>query len=142
MCPENPLQFLEEKIKEMLEKGHHSLLWYYCNVINNTTSKRTSALGHLHRAVFSLQREKIRFAQLPCSEHTPSSGVQSDANAKYCCVKVTKDRQLESYIKFLMQFFNPIGGGGGGGVLEIEKQCQIGEGRTLLFLYFIRDYMR
>ncbi|XP_069621221.1 F-box and leucine-rich repeat protein 13 [Ranitomeya imitator] len=27
MCPENPLQFLEEKIKEMLLKGHHSLLW-------------------------------------------------------------------------------------------------------------------
>ncbi|XP_056429458.1 dynein regulatory complex subunit 6 isoform X1 [Hyla sarda] len=27
MCPENPLQFLEEKIKEMLETGHHSLLW-------------------------------------------------------------------------------------------------------------------
>ncbi|XP_073508371.1 F-box and leucine-rich repeat protein 13 isoform X2 [Phyllobates terribilis] len=27
MCPENPLQFLEEKIKEMLAKGHHSLLW-------------------------------------------------------------------------------------------------------------------
>ncbi|KAM4037567.1 F-box and leucine-rich repeat protein 13 isoform 1-T1 [Anomaloglossus baeobatrachus] len=27
MCPENPLQFLEEKIKEMLEKGLHSLLW-------------------------------------------------------------------------------------------------------------------
>ncbi|XP_073429739.1 F-box and leucine-rich repeat protein 13 [Dendrobates tinctorius] len=27
MCPENPLQFLEEKIKEMLLNGHHSLLW-------------------------------------------------------------------------------------------------------------------
>ncbi|KAG8577140.1 hypothetical protein GDO81_010077 [Engystomops pustulosus] len=27
MCPENPLQYLQEKIMEMLEKGHHSLLW-------------------------------------------------------------------------------------------------------------------
>ncbi|XP_075455745.1 F-box and leucine-rich repeat protein 13 isoform X2 [Ascaphus truei] len=27
MCPENPLQFLEQKIKEMLEKGHNTLVW-------------------------------------------------------------------------------------------------------------------
>eukprot|EP00079_Xenopus_tropicalis_P023226 XP_012815465.1 PREDICTED: F-box/LRR-repeat protein 13 isoform X2 [Xenopus tropicalis] len=27
MCPENPLQFLEQKIKEMLKKGHNALLW-------------------------------------------------------------------------------------------------------------------
>ncbi|XP_040199413.1 dynein regulatory complex subunit 6 [Rana temporaria] len=27
MCPENPLQFLELKIKEIMEKGHQALLW-------------------------------------------------------------------------------------------------------------------
>ncbi|XP_068132322.1 F-box and leucine-rich repeat protein 13 isoform X2 [Hyperolius riggenbachi] len=27
MCPENPLQFLAERIKEIMEKGHQALLW-------------------------------------------------------------------------------------------------------------------
>ncbi|KAF7246670.1 Dynein regulatory complex subunit 6, partial [Varanus komodoensis] len=30
MCPDDPLRFLEEKIKEIMEKGLYSILWNMC----------------------------------------------------------------------------------------------------------------
>ncbi|XP_066448080.1 F-box and leucine-rich repeat protein 13 isoform X2 [Eleutherodactylus coqui] len=43
MCPENPLQFLEEKIKEMLEMGHHSFLWDAC--IDDSRKPKVKAMA-------------------------------------------------------------------------------------------------
>ncbi|XP_075064856.1 F-box and leucine-rich repeat protein 13-like isoform X2 [Mixophyes fleayi] len=41
-CPENPLQFLEQKIKELLEKGDRSILWDV--YIDDTRKPRVKAM--------------------------------------------------------------------------------------------------
>lgn len=40
MCPEDPLKFLEEKIREIMEKGLDGILWYVSNILHMLFSSK------------------------------------------------------------------------------------------------------
>ncbi|XP_075713437.1 F-box and leucine-rich repeat protein 13 isoform X2 [Rhinoderma darwinii] len=100
MCPENPLQFLEEKIKEMLENGHHSLIWDTC--IDDSKKPRVKAMaGSYLEYIFGPDEDQLVSPELFTKAYSfyrnKLQKLYFDAWMEYCATK--KAKRLDTQVK-------------------------------------------
>ncbi|XP_040268915.1 dynein regulatory complex subunit 6 [Bufo bufo] len=100
MCPENPLQFLEEKIKEMLEKGHHSLIWD--SYIDDSRKPKVKAMaGSYLEYLFGQDEDQLVSPELFKKAYSfyisKLQKLYFDAWMEYCATR--KAKRLDTQVK-------------------------------------------
>ncbi|KAM5173064.1 F-box and leucine-rich repeat protein 13 [Mantella aurantiaca] len=100
MCPENPLQFLELKIKEIMEKGHHALLWDA--YIDETKKPKIKAMtGSYLEYLFGQDEDQLVSPELFKKAYSfyinKLQRLYFDAWMEYCAAR--KARKLDTQVK-------------------------------------------
>ncbi|XP_053572511.1 dynein regulatory complex subunit 6 [Bombina bombina] len=102
MCPENPLQFLEQKLKEILEKGHDTLLWDM--FIDESKKPKIKALaGSYLEFLFGQDEDQLVSPELFKKAYSFYIGnlqrLCFDAWIKYCSVKKDTKVNLQNKLQ-------------------------------------------
>ncbi|XP_066489631.1 F-box and leucine-rich repeat protein 13 [Tiliqua scincoides] len=107
MCPDDPLKFLEEKIKEIMEKGLHSVLWNTC--IDPALGLRLKAISetYLH-TLLGLDDDQLMTPEL-CEKawyfySTNLKRMCFDAWVKYCAMRKTAKEILQKKLSFARHY--------------------------------------
>nr|XP_060635563.1 F-box and leucine-rich repeat protein 13 [Anolis sagrei ordinatus] len=90
MCPDDPLKFLEEKIKEMMEKGVYSILWNMCIDPELSLKLKVISETYLH-TLLGLDDDQLMTTEL-CDKAWDFYSINLkrmcfDAWIKYCAMK-------------------------------------------------------
>ncbi|XP_020645684.3 F-box and leucine-rich repeat protein 13 isoform X2 [Pogona vitticeps] len=108
MCPDDPLMFLEEKIKEIMEKGLYSILWNMC--IDPELSQRLKVISetYLH-TLLGLDDDQLMTTEL-CDKawdfySTNLKTMCFDAWTKYCVMKKIEREILQKKLSLAKQFY-------------------------------------
>ncbi|XP_042324603.1 dynein regulatory complex subunit 6 isoform X2 [Sceloporus undulatus] len=103
MCPDDPLRFLEEKIKEIMEKGLYSILWNMC--IDPYLSQRLKVISetYLH-TLLGLDDDQLMTTEL-CDKawdfySTNLKRMCFDAWIKYCAMRRIGKQILQRKLSF------------------------------------------
>ncbi|KAJ6666299.1 hypothetical protein lerEdw1_000571 [Lerista edwardsae] len=107
MCPDDPLKFLEEKIKEMMEKGVHSVLWNTC--IDPAVGLRLKAISetYLH-TLLGLDDDQLMTTELCqkawCFYTINLKRMCFDAWIKYCAMRKIAEDILQRKLSSARQY--------------------------------------
>ncbi|XP_062991086.1 F-box and leucine-rich repeat protein 13 [Elgaria multicarinata webbii] len=108
MRPDDPLRFLEEKIKEIMEKGLYSILWNMC--IDPALSLRLKVISetYLH-TLLGLDDDQLMTTEL-CDKawdfySTRLKRMCFDAWIKYCSMKKIAEEMLQRKLSFAKCFY-------------------------------------
>ncbi|XP_053114457.1 dynein regulatory complex subunit 6 isoform X4 [Hemicordylus capensis] len=107
MCPDDPLTFLEEKLKEIMEKGLHSILWNMC--IDPVLSLRLKVISetYLH-TLLGLDDDQLMTTEL-CNKawyfySTNLKRICFDAWIKYCALTRNTRETLQKKFSLARHF--------------------------------------
>ncbi|XP_067324929.1 F-box and leucine-rich repeat protein 13 [Anolis sagrei] len=98
MCPDDPLKFLEEKIKEMMEKGVYSILWNMCIDPELSLKLKVISETYLH-TLLGLDDDQLMTTEL-CDKAWDFYSINLkrmcfDAWIKYCAMKKVEREVLQ-----------------------------------------------
>ncbi|XP_062839608.1 F-box and leucine-rich repeat protein 13 isoform X2 [Anolis carolinensis] len=108
MCPDDPLRFLEEKIKEMMEKGLYSILWNMCIDPELSLKLKVISETYLH-TLLGLDDDQLMTTEL-CDKAWDFYSINLkrmcfDAWVKYCAMKKLGREVLQRKLSAAKHFY-------------------------------------